>query len=55
MDRSKVFEKLIAEKVLVLDGAMGTLIQEHKISEEDFRGKEFQDQTIREIFILQIS
>lgn len=43
MDRSKVFKKLIDEKVLVLDGAMGTLIQEHKLSEKDFRGDEFQD------------
>ncbi|MEA1897062.1 MAG: methionine synthase [Bacteroidota bacterium] len=43
MDRSKVFEKLLAEKVLVLDGAMGTLIQDHKLSEKDFRGDEFQD------------
>ena len=43
MDRSKIFKELIAEKVLVLDGAMGTLIQEHKLSEKDFRGAEFQD------------
>lgn len=33
----------ILDRVLVMDGAMGTLIQEHKLSEKDFRGDEFQD------------
>ncbi|MDE7160001.1 MAG: methionine synthase [Muribaculaceae bacterium] len=28
-------------RVLVLDGAMGTMIQRHALSEEDFRGEEF--------------
>lgn len=28
---------------MVLDGGMGTMIQRHKLSEEDFRGHEFQD------------
>jgi 5-methyltetrahydrofolate--homocysteine methyltransferase len=29
--------------VLVLDGAMGTMIQRYKLSEEDFRGERFKD------------
>lgn len=35
--------KLISERILILDGAMGTMIQRHKLSEEDFRGKRFKD------------
>ena len=29
---------LLENRVLVLDGAMGTMIQKEKLSEEDFRG-----------------
>src|SRR5918994_3243979 len=34
-------EHLLAERILVLDGAMGTMIQRHKLTEEDFRGERF--------------
>ena len=30
-----------AQRILVLDGAMGTMIQRHKLEEEDFRGTRF--------------
>ncbi|MEA1926837.1 MAG: methionine synthase [Candidatus Auribacterota bacterium] len=33
--------RLLKEKILLLDGAMGTMIQAHGFSEEDFRGKRF--------------
>ena len=36
-------EKIIKEKILVLDGAMGTMIQQYKFSEEDYRGEKFKD------------
>jgi len=36
-------EELLAEKILILDGAMGTMLQEYKFSEEDFRGDRFKD------------
>ncbi|MDT0685052.1 homocysteine S-methyltransferase family protein [Autumnicola psychrophila] len=36
-------EDLISQKILVLDGAMGTMLQEYKFSEEDFRGERFKD------------
>ncbi|MDT0689124.1 homocysteine S-methyltransferase family protein [Salegentibacter sp. F188] len=36
-------EDLISQKILVLDGAMGTMLQEYKFSEEDFRGDRFKD------------
>ncbi|MGY2047036.1 methionine synthase [Methylobacterium sp. JK268] len=35
--------KRAAEKILVLDGAMGTMIQRLKLGEADFRGKRFMD------------
>ena len=30
-------------KILVLDGAMGTMIQQYKLTEEDYRGERFKD------------
>jgi 5-methyltetrahydrofolate--homocysteine methyltransferase len=36
-----VLEELLAQRILVLDGAMGTLIQERQLQEEDFRGHRF--------------
>nr|KAF6399908.1 5-methyltetrahydrofolate-homocysteine methyltransferase [Molossus molossus] len=34
---------ILRERIMVLDGGMGTMIQRHKLSEEDFRGQEFKD------------
>src|SRR6516225_10461714 len=34
-------EALLRERIVVLDGAMGTLIQRYKLSEQDYRGKRF--------------
>ena len=31
------------ERILILDGAMGTMIQKHRLSEEKFRGEKFRD------------
>ncbi|MEM7108813.1 MAG: homocysteine S-methyltransferase family protein [Bacteroidota bacterium] len=36
-------EEVLNERILVLDGAMGTMIQRHKLEEEDFRGERFKD------------
>ncbi|MBN1586913.1 MAG: homocysteine S-methyltransferase family protein, partial [Candidatus Omnitrophica bacterium] len=38
---SKEFLQLAREKILILDGAMGTMIQRHALQEKDFRGKRF--------------
>ncbi|MCD4792951.1 MAG: methionine synthase [Bacteroidales bacterium] len=43
MKNSKKLYKVINNKVLVLDGAMGSLIQSYNLTEEDFRGKRFKD------------
>ena len=32
---------LVRERILILDGAMGTMIQQYNLTEEDFRGKRF--------------
>jgi len=37
-DRTAELAGLLARRILVLDGAMGTMIQRHKLSEDDFRG-----------------
>ncbi len=39
----KVLEELLKERILVLDGAMGTMIQRYKLTESDYRGKQFED------------
>lgn len=39
MDIRKELEK----RILVIDGAMGTMIQRHKLTEEDYRGRRFKD------------
>src|SRR5438045_1095266 len=36
-------EALLRERIVVLDGAMGTMIQQRKLSENDYRGKRFHD------------
>lgn len=35
--------QLLKERILVIDGAMGTMIQRHKLEEKDFRGERFKD------------
>jgi len=32
-------ESILQERILILDGAMGTMIQKHKLEEDDFRGE----------------
>ena len=42
----KTLKTLLSERILVLDGAMGTMLQAYKFEEEDFRGKQFANHTI---------
>src|SRR5216110_1382029 len=42
-DNLHPLETLLRERIVVLDGAMGTMIQQYKLSEEDYRGKRFAD------------
>ena len=36
-------KKIARQKILILDGAMGTMIQRHPLTEEDFRGERFKN------------
>ncbi len=40
---SKKITDVIKERILILDGAMGTMIQRHPLEEEDFRGERFKN------------
>jgi 5-methyltetrahydrofolate--homocysteine methyltransferase len=42
-ERIAHLHKEVKERVLILDGAMGTMIQRFKLKEEDFRGERFKD------------
>ena len=40
-DRTAELSSLLAQRLLVLDGAMGTMIQRHSLTESDYRGERF--------------
>ena len=42
-------EALLRERIVVLDGAMGTMIQRRKLSEADYRGNRFRDWTGKDL------
>ena len=42
-NRNQQFVELLSRRILVLDGAMGTMIQRHKLQEADYRGERFAD------------
>src|SRR5512141_2494215 len=41
--RGQALPELLSRRILVLDGAMGTMIQRFKLTEADFRGERFKD------------
>src|SRR6059058_2711519 len=42
-DKIHPLEELLHQRIVVLDGAMGTMIQRRKLSEDDYRGDKFPD------------
>ena len=42
-DRTEELRALLRERILVIDGAMGTTIREYNLTEEDIRGERFKD------------
>ena len=40
---TKILSDILEKRILVLDGAMGTMIQGYNFSEEDYRGSRFKD------------
>ncbi|RUQ32941.1 MAG: methionine synthase [Candidatus Competibacteraceae bacterium] len=43
INRTAELSKLMARRILILDGAMGTMIQSYSLQEDDYRGERFQD------------
>ena len=41
--RQRYLQDTLAERILILDGAMGTMVQRHRLSEDDYRGTRFAD------------
>ena len=46
MSNESLFKKCLKEKILFLDGAMGTLLQKYNLSEKDYRGTLFKNSTV---------
>ncbi|MDA0329489.1 MAG: methionine synthase [Gemmatimonadetes bacterium] len=44
--RLLLLDEALTQRILVLDGAMGTMIQRHRLSERDFRGDRFADSAV---------
>ncbi len=43
MGKLQELKDILGRKILLLDGAMGTMIQRHRLSERDFRGERFEN------------
>ncbi len=43
IESAETLKKAATERILIIDGAMGTMIQRHKLTEEDYRGERFKD------------
>ena len=41
-DRIEHLERLLRERIVIIDGAMGTMIQQRKLDEAAFRGARFE-------------
>jgi 5-methyltetrahydrofolate--homocysteine methyltransferase len=42
-ERLREFRRLLDERILILDGAMGTVIQSYRLGEAEYRGERFRD------------
>src|SRR5882672_6395666 len=43
LERAAAFKRLLGERIVIMDGAMGTMIQRHKLGESAFRGSRYRD------------
>ena len=46
MESRILIEKILKKRILILDGAMGTMIQDFHLKEEDYRGERFKTSKI---------
>ncbi len=44
-DTTTTLKALLARRILLLDGAMGTMVQQHRLEEDAFRGQRFREHT----------
>jgi len=44
-DKKSQIQNILKQRIMILDGAMGTMIQAHNFSEQEFRGERFADWT----------
>ncbi len=43
MNTAAVLKELLSKRIVIIDGAMGTMIQRYKLQEQDYRGSRFSD------------
>ena len=43
IEPNNTLSDILSERIVILDGAMGTMIQQHKLEESDYRGERFAD------------
>lgn len=43
MNKEQQLQDILNNRILIIDGAMGTMIQRYKLTEEDYRGERFKD------------
>src|SRR5204863_2555848 len=45
-ETEKILRATLAKRIVLLDGAMGTMIQRHKLKEADYRGERFANHSV---------
>ena len=46
LNKNSQLKQALEKRILILDGAMGTMIQKYKLTEADFRGERFKESAV---------
>ena len=46
LNKNAQLKQTLDQRILILDGAMGTMIQKYKLTEADFRGERFKESAV---------
>ena len=46
LNKNAQLKQALDQRILILDGAMGTMIQKYKLTEADFRGERFKESAV---------
>ena len=46
LNKNAQLKQALDQRILILDGAMGTMIQNYKLTEADFRGERFKESAV---------